>query len=605
MPYQRFVPILFGSMEMYALQRMILLAAVFCFLPALLPAQPNTWQALAVRIPGLDTRRISHIEQEWQVEEAKPNILKMTHKQTGLARYVDITNHQFDFDNPPPNVQVIDLINADTTLYNWKYIRQQNILLVGGSIGYPMVIGDFNNNGQIDFAGVYKIPINPEIAQAAIAELQPDSTFVVKKVYRDTVITPYAQTDVNNNGLLELNIYDPMFTVPGKGFANYEQFQPDSFPNIRQFTHRTWEVSGEVSREIFTDLDRDGYMDVLYKGDDSLQPSNHQIFVAEYKPASGTMERIFGYVPSPDWRTSRFSVGDFDNDGFLESATGSVTGHVYMVENTGDDSYQPTFQDTVSTPNAYLTAPANDIDRNGKIEFFLGGSSFYNGVPATRIYWFEADGNNNYIKKRSFFLLGTDVLGFDILFVYDINNDEIDDLVFSFSFSIVMLTWNNAAQQFDLFYYDWWENLNQEIHSINMYDVFNTGYPDLFVSVADIANTPRIKSFHYRVNHVTGIEIPLNAPEDFHLAQNYPNPFNSGTKINFILLKRERISLKIHDLTGKEVITLINNQNYSPGKHQVSWTATNQTGKEVSSGIYLYVLQAGTRREARKMLLIK
>ena len=289
----------------------------------------------------------------------------------------------------------------------------------------------------------------------------------------------------------------------------------------------------------------------------------------------------------------------------MEFATGSVTGHVYVVENTGDDSYQPTFHDTVSTPNAYLAAPANDIDGNGKIEFFLGGSSFYSGVPATRIYWFEADGDDNYIKRRSFFLLGTDVLGFDILFVYDINSDGIDDLVFSFSFSVVMLTWNNATQQFDLFYYDEWENLNQEIHSINMYDVFNSGYPDLFVSVNDIGNPPHIKSFFSTFNPITGIEIPTLTPENFYLAQNYPNPFNSSTYIRFYIAKGENIFFAIYDLSGKEVITLINNRYYAPGDHEIAWNGINQTGKKVSSGIYLNELRAEGFKQVKKMLLIK
>lgn len=165
------------------MQRTILLAAVFSFLPPFLPAQPTSWEALANRIlgipkgaghssgTGLTEQRLRHLAQSYTVEEVEPNLLKVTHKETGLVRYLDITDHWFDFDNPPANVQVIDLINADTTLYNWKYIRHQNILLVGGGIGYPMVIGDFNNNGKIDFAGLYKIPINAEIAQAAIAEL--------------------------------------------------------------------------------------------------------------------------------------------------------------------------------------------------------------------------------------------------------------------------------------------------------------------------------------------------------------------------------------------------------------------------------------------------
>jgi len=54
-----------------------------------LPAQPTTWRALANRIPG----GLDEHEQEWQVEEVEPNLLKMTHKMTGMVKYVDIANH--------------------------------------------------------------------------------------------------------------------------------------------------------------------------------------------------------------------------------------------------------------------------------------------------------------------------------------------------------------------------------------------------------------------------------------------------------------------------------------------------------------------------------
>ncbi len=573
-------------------------------------AQPANWQALASRIPGgLEERRLRHLEQEWQVEETEPNLLKMTHKMTGMVKYVDITNHTVDLKKlaASPNVQVIDLINADTTLYNWKYIRQPQILAVGGGIGYPMVIEDLNNNGKIDFAAVYKIPINPEIGQTGIVELEPDSTFQLKMVYQDTVIIPLAVTDVDCDGLLELNITDPLLTVGGKAFANYEQSQPDSFPNVRQFTHQTWEFGSQVASETFIDLDNDDKTDVLYVGTDSTQQCCHQVLVAEYDTSIGDFQRRFGAIPSPDWRVSGFSVGDFDGDGFKEFATGSgaAFSHVYIWENTGNDSYTQVYVDTLTTGNAYMTNTTKDIDGNGKIEFFVGGSSFYNGVPASRVYWFEADGNNQYTKVRSIFMLGTDVLGTTELYVYDINSDGVDDLVFAFSFSLVMLTWNNNSQEFELFYYDLWENYNQEIQSINMYDIFNTDYSDIFVSLTDIVNPPYIKSYYYSFNPITSVKIPVNLPETFELMQNYPNPFNSSTQINFYLPKRKSISLIIYDITGKEVMRLINDQIYTPGEHTIKWTGLNNDGKEVSSGIYFYELRAEGHRQINKMLLIK
>jgi hypothetical protein len=577
------------------------------FFSALLSAHPTSWKALSNRIPGLHARNLAHLQQEWQVEEVEPNMLKMTHRETGIVKYVDITNHQIDFDEVSPDVQVIDLINVDTTLYNQKYIRQPEILLVGGALGYPLVIGDFNNNNQIDFAGEYKIPINTEYADAAIAELQEDSTFVLQKIYPDTVFMSLAVTDVNANNLLELNIIDGLLAIPGIGFTNFEQSHPDSFPDTRRFTHQTWEFGGEVGSETFTELDNDIYVEVLYVGTDSTVQCCHQVFVAEYDSSAINFVRRFGMIPSPDWRVSGFSVGDFDNDGYTEFATGSASSfsHVYIWENTGNDSYAQVYLDTIRTANAYMTAATNDIDGNGKPEFFVGGSSFYGGTPASRIYWFEATGNNTYQKVRNIFLLGTDVLGFTELFIHDVNGDGVDDLVFSFSFSIVMLVWNNSAQQFDLFYYDYWENLNQEIHSISMYDMYDQGYPDLFVSVFDIQNPPRIKSFLYRFSSVMGINTRIIHPQGFHLAQNYPNPFNGTTQIGFNLPRRDNISLNIYDVTGKGVMQLIHEQIYAPGEHNIKWNGLTNDGKEVSSGIYLYELTTRDFREVRKMLLIK
>jgi len=502
------------------------------------------------------------------------------------------------FDNPPANVQVIDLINADTTLYNWKYIRKKTIP-VGSMSGYPMTIGDFNNNGQLDLAGSYKVPQQLTLADVAIAELQDDSIFSIKKIYTDSVTKSFGSTDVDNDNLQELNL------SRRQHIDNYESSHPDSFPNVFNFSHRMWEISNAVGSETFTDLDNDNITDVLYVGDNSLEPYGQKVFVAEYDFTFNQFVKKFSHRPQPDWRVSGFSVGDFDNDGFKEFFTGSVYGDVYGFENSGNDSYQEVFYDTVSTPNAYLAGTTNDIDGNGKIEFFLGGSAFYNGVPASRIYWWEAAGNNNYHKMRSIFLLGTDVLGTTELFIHDVNHDGVDDLVFSFSFSVVILLWNSSSEQFDVHYLDWWENYDQTIQSVNMADVFSRGRLDLFVNVVDVVTVPRIRSYYYQANLVTGIDPVTQIMRDFTLLQNYPNPFNGFTRLRFQLPQYSRISLTIFDITGKEVKTLIRNREYPPGEHEIAWNGANQAGKEVSSGIYLYELRMGDFKQVKKMLLVR
>ena len=346
---------------------------------------------------NLSKRSKVHFERQYTVEYIESELIKIKHRDSGLIRYLDISERPLSIpgNNNPNCIQIIDLINADTTLYNHKYIRR-NMYPISNLVGYPMVVGDFNNNGQLDVAGTYKLDQNIGLADCAIGEFQPDSSLLIWKVFRDSTPVALSQTDVDNDNLLELNL------VRQNHIANIEQQHPDSFPDTLRFLHRMWDFSGQVSSETFADLDNDEFQDVLYIGTDSSEQCCHQVFVAEYDTAHQNFRRRFNIIPSPTWVVSGFSVGDFDNDGFTEFVIGSVNGDVYVFENTGNDSYQQIFYDTLSTPNAYIAGTTNDIDGNGYREFFVGGSSFYNGVSASRIYWFEAFADNTYRKVRSF-----------------------------------------------------------------------------------------------------------------------------------------------------------------------------------------------------------
>ncbi|MDP2983673.1 MAG: FlgD immunoglobulin-like domain containing protein [Candidatus Latescibacter sp.] len=94
------------------------------------------------------------------------------------------------------------------------------------------------------------------------------------------------------------------------------------------------------------------------------------------------------------------------------------------------------------------------------------------------------------------------------------------------------------------------------------------------------------------------------APQVFTLKQNLPNPFNPATTIGFALRKSSQVSLKVYDLLGREVVTLANGEK-SAGEHRVIWNGSDNSGKQVSSGVYLYRLIAGGREETRKMLLAR
>ena len=89
------------------------------------------------------------------------------------------------------------------------------------------------------------------------------------------------------------------------------------------------------------------------------------------------------------------------------------------------------------------------------------------------------------------------------------------------------------------------------------------------------------------------------------LFQNYPNPFNPSTTIGFFLPVRERISVKIYDMLGKEVRTLIDNQEYPAGSSRVSWDGHDGAGQPASSGTYFYSLIYGNFKQTEKMTLLK
>ena len=90
-----------------------------------------------------------------------------------------------------------------------------------------------------------------------------------------------------------------------------------------------------------------------------------------------------------------------------------------------------------------------------------------------------------------------------------------------------------------------------------------------------------------------------NLPTQFSLWQNYPNPFNPTTAIRFEIPQSGFVSMKVFDVLGREVATLVNEEK-SPGSYSVRWDATN-----IGSGTYFCKLESNGRREIRKMLLMK
>lgn len=110
----------------------------------------------------------------------------------------------------------------------------------------------------------------------------------------------------------------------------------------------------------------------------------------------------------------------------------------------------------------------------------------------------------------------------------------------------------------------------------------------------------------YKFNRSSTIGITptgTNIPEGFKLEQNFPNPFNPQTVIRYHLPEIAKVSLKIYDITGKEVFTILNRTEL-PGTYSFIWQGQDNNGKILPSGIYLCKFQTEKTLQIRKMVLI-
>lgn len=123
--------------------------------------------------------------------------------------------------------------------------------------------------------------------------------------------------------------------------------------------------------------------------------------------------------------------------------------------------------------------------------------------------------------------------------------------------------------------------------------------PPSDLGIAWVGYTPSGKKLFWdRYNAVTNVG-NNETPTNYSLSQNYPNPFNPTTKINFNVAKNGFVSMKVYNILGKEVATLVNG-NYNTGSYSVDFNAS-----KLSSGVYFYSIEVNGFRDIKRMMLVK
>ena len=130
--------------------------------------------------------------------------------------------------------------------------------------------------------------------------------------------------------------------------------------------------------------------------------------------------------------------------------------------------------------------------------------------------------------------------------------------------------------------------------SVNLTE-YNYHLDHHFSKRCDVNNVPRF----IHITLPSSVEEQQNLPVNFSLSQNYPNPFNPTTTITYSIPKAVFVTLKVCDLLGREVATLVNEEK-QPGKYEIKFDGNN-----FASGIYFYRLQSGGFSETKKLILLK
>ncbi len=142
---------------------------------------------------------------------------------------------------------------------------------------------------------------------------------------------------------------------------------------------------------------------------------------------------------------------------------------------------------------------------------------------------------------------------------------------------IKIMAWNSQTNS--------WQNINGTLDKENNLIKFSTNTASNYFALSS--------------QNVTDVENKGEIPNQFVLEQNYPNPFNPATKIKYSIPSSELVTLKVYDVLGKEVATLINRQQ-AAGNYEVEFNGSN-----LASGIYMFKLQTSNFAETKKMVLAK
>jgi len=347
-----------------------------------------------------------------------------------------------------------------------------------------------------------------------------------------------------------------IFSLDGGYAGAFTQFKTEMID-----TTGDW---GSVYAADITDLDNDGHLEAYFSTD------HHTVYEAT-GPDSYTLSSVDNPTVGP-WTIQATAQVDINNDGKNELVFGKTNGSLGLWYNITDVAKTDSNNEAIITevePGGCRGLTAGDFDNDGKADIFMGGNY------AGSVWRIEYKGTGDIADSASYTYTK----------VYQDSTPGNDPRVYSVSFP--------------------GDNFSIKQGGTSSHDMNGNGEPELLIAYED---GDSLQNWIVMVegNGVTGIKVDPGRQvlESYSLKQNYPNPFNPTTTISYQVPSTEKVSLKVYDMLGKEVKTLINGT-VASGMHTAVWNGTNNAGVKVGSGTYIYTLKVGTHQLSKRMTLLK
>lgn len=464
---------------------------------------------------------------------------------------------------------------------------------VDGDGDFDMFYGDLFDSGLFFYQNIGTPTV--AVLDSVSGHFPPAAPVVTAGFNQPTLV------DIDGDGDLDLFV---SVLPPFQRFDNFYYYQNGGTPAAFDFQLvtrnflRTLNL-GLQSVPTFTDIDGDGDMD-MFVGDlfgkiaffQNTGTAQSASFALEDSAFISSATR-FGYAPV---------FADIDGDGDVDMFAGHFAGNIEFYRNIGTPTI-PQFQRAVSffdsvNVGLYAAPALFDIDGDGDLDLFVGKGdgkiAFYRNSGSPQQWSFILDStafqniNAGFNAKPAF---------------HDVNGDGRMDLLVGSMEGKLFYYRNDGPDGNPTFMLvtDNFANINPAMELAPVLaDIDADGDPDLFVGHL------RGGLEFYRNTTFTSVQenVSPHVPGHALLRQNYPNPFNPETSIAYTVGSRGSVTLKVYDLLGREIMTLVDGVK-DPGEYEVTFSTADGNASGLASGVYLYRLQSTGHTETRKFVVLR